>query len=73
MIIKIKKDYNKWIKADKFFWLEKREAKYGTLIFLSRVQPCLLPMKFYKSDRWPWVVLENEKGWKDGGKEKVKS
>lgn len=59
MILKIKKDYNRYICGNKYFWNEKEEAKFGTLIFISEVQPVLFPLNFVKRDRRPWVILES--------------
>lgn len=60
MVDKIRRDYNRLIKADKYFWSDKKEAKYGTLVFLTEVQPVLFPIQFQKRDRRPWVLLERK-------------
>ena len=61
LFTKIKKDYNKHIKADKYFWNDHSESKYGTLMFISEVQPVLFPIYIEKKDRRPWVVLTDLK------------
>ena len=60
LIDKIKKDYNRFIKSDKYFWGDRTEAKYGTLIFIEQVQPVLIPIVIEKRDRRPWVVLKEQ-------------
>jgi len=54
---KVKRDYNRFIKMDSLFWHEREDSKYGTIIFIDKVQPVLIPMFFKKRDRRPWMVL----------------
>ena len=54
---KIKRKYNKEIRADESFWQKKRKAKYATVIFLNSVKRYLGPINFTKHDRRAWVVL----------------
>ena len=61
MVEKIRRDYNKYIKADKYFWFDKKEARYGTLIYITEVQPVLFPIIIKKRDRRPWVSLDKLK------------
>ena len=56
-IAKIKKDYNRFLKMDSLYWHEKEDAKFGTLIFMEKFQPTLLPLKIKKRDQRGWVVL----------------
>lgn len=58
---KIRRDYQREIKADRYFWHNHAEAKYGTLIFISEVQGVLFPIQIEKRDRRPWVVLDTLK------------
>ncbi len=55
----IEKDYGKEISAENSYWEIKKNAKYGTLIFIGEVDPFITaPIKFSKKDLRGWVVLK---------------
>lgn len=54
------KEYSKELCASDDFWQKKAKSKYATLIFLKKPQRFVIPLKFHKKDRRPWVIL-NEK------------
>lgn len=60
----IKNNYAKQISfgdegEDKKFFKEKEDAKYGSLIFIDRVEEFIVPpVKIEKRDRRGWVVLD---------------
>lgn len=56
-ISKIRANWGKYMCMDEGFWSAKLSSKYATLIFLSDPRRYLVPIKFSKSDRRPWVVL----------------
>ncbi len=54
----IKREYGQEIAADESFWQGKKDAKYGTLIFIGELNQFITsPIRFSKSDRRGWVVL----------------
>lgn len=56
-ITKIKRKYNRQVRADEAFWANKMNSKYATVIFLKSVKRYLSPVKYTKHDRRPWVVI----------------
>jgi predicted transcriptional regulator len=60
----IRKNYGKKLSLgtkaqDEEFFAQHSEAKFGTLIFISRVEKFLTsPIKINKKDRRGWIVLE---------------
>lgn len=58
---KIRKEYNNELCADDEFWQEKAQAKYATLIFITKAEKFLAPLRIYKRDRRSWVLLDQEK------------
>ena len=59
LLQKIQKDYHRELQVNKYFWSDHSEAQYGTLIFISEVQPVLFPIEIVKRDRRPWMVLDS--------------
>lgn len=55
---KIRKEYNQELCASDEFWQAKAQTKYATLIFLTKPERFLAPLRIYKRDRRPWVVLD---------------
>lgn len=54
----LKKRYEKEISAEEIYWESKKNAKYGTLIFIGEVDPFITsPIRFPKRDLRGWVVL----------------
>lgn len=59
-ILNIRKRHGKWLAVDQAYWINKTNAKYGTLIFIGEVDPFITsPLKFPKKDLRGWVVLNN--------------
>lgn len=57
----IKKDFGKSLAVDESFWDAHKDAKYGTLIFIGKVETFITsPIKIPKSDLRGWVVLKKE-------------
>ncbi|MDD5147515.1 MAG: hypothetical protein PHV63_03165 [Candidatus Daviesbacteria bacterium] len=58
-IARIRKEYEKDLVADKAYWINKTNSKYGTLIFIGDSSRFITsPVKFPKKDLRGWVVLE---------------
>jgi len=57
-INKIKIKYNSKILADREYWEIKKEAKFGTLIFLRNPKRYLAPIRIEKKDRCGWRVIK---------------
>lgn len=57
---KIRKEYNQELCANDKFWQGKAKAKYATLIFLTKPERFLTPLRIYKRDRRPWLILEEK-------------
>ncbi len=54
----IKKEHGKEISADENYWESKKNAKFGTLIFIGNSSRFITsPVKFLKKDLRGWVVL----------------
>ena len=55
----IQEKYGKALAADKFYWLSRKDSKYGTLIFIGDCTRFITsPIKIKKTDLRGWVVLE---------------
>ena len=54
---RIKRRYNGRILGSDQYWLEKRESRYGVLIWLGGVK-CIKPMRIAKKDWRGWDVLK---------------
>lgn len=55
----IQKEYEKDLAADKAYWTNKTNSKYGTLIFIGDSSRFITsPVKFPKKDLRGWVVLD---------------
>lgn len=51
--------YGKEVVAEEEYWEKKKEAKYGTLIFIGDSERFITsPIKIKKSDQRGWVVLD---------------
>ena len=51
--------YKKEISAGGVYWEKKKDAKFGTLIFISESERFITsPIKIKKSDQRGWMVLE---------------
>ena len=55
---KLHRDFKKEIAMEDYFWAEHAHARFATLIYISQVQPSLIPLTFKKKDRRAWVVLK---------------
>ncbi|MDO8570594.1 MAG: hypothetical protein Q7R97_03340 [Candidatus Daviesbacteria bacterium] len=54
----LKKRYEKEINADENYWNNKKDCKFGTLIFISESERFITsPIKIKKSDQRGWMVL----------------
>lgn len=54
----VREKYEKELVVDEAYWKGKKEAKYGTLIFIGEVDPFITsPIKYPKKDLRGWVVL----------------
>lgn len=57
-IKEVREKYGKELAVDEAYWKGKKEAKYGTLIFIGEVDPFITsPLKYPKKDLRGWVVL----------------
>ncbi|MCL4365923.1 ASCH domain-containing protein [Patescibacteria group bacterium] len=55
----IQEKYGKALATDKFYWLSKKNSRYGTLIFIGDCTRFITsPIRFKKTDLRGWVVLE---------------
>ena len=59
MINDVKNLYGDAIQAPDLFWQRREEAKYATLIFITEVQPSLMPISVQKHDRRPWILVDS--------------
>ncbi|MDO8638172.1 MAG: ASCH domain-containing protein [Candidatus Daviesbacteria bacterium] len=51
--------YKREISAEKEYWERKKDAKFGTLIFISESERFITsPIKIKKSDQRGWMVLD---------------
>jgi len=57
----LKREYDKAIAVDEKFWQEKKNNKFGTLIFLKNPKRFVFPIKFKKKDRRPWLLADKKK------------
>ena len=69
---RIKAKYNSLILGSEQYWLERRESRYGVLLWLGGVK-CIKPMRISKKDWRAWVVLEAGKDFGLLGKAKRRS
>lgn len=50
--------YGRKLAVGKDYWQQKKDSRYGTLIFIGEVDPFITsPIKFLKKDLRGWVVL----------------
>lgn len=57
-ILNIQNIYNNKILADDMYWASKKDAHYGTLIFIGECNQFITsPLKIRKRDQRGWVVL----------------
>lgn len=57
-ILKIRQEYGKLLAVEESYWVDKKDARYGSLIFIGEVDPFLTsPVKFNKKDLRGWVAL----------------
>jgi len=54
----LRKEYNKELCVSDNFWQAKSKSRFGTIIFLKGAERFLVPIKIFKKDRRPWVILE---------------
>lgn len=52
----IKENYSKELAVSETFFIEKKNRKYATLIFIDEVIP-LIPFKIHKTGMSSWIVL----------------
>ncbi len=58
-LINIEKIYNSQILSDQKYWQQKKDSKYGTLIFIEACTRFITsPIKVPKRDQRGWMVLE---------------
>lgn len=60
---KIRREYNNELCAGDGFWQAKSNSRYATLIFLTKPERFLAPLRIYKKDRRAWVVLDSKSNW----------
>lgn len=53
----LRKKYGSKIKMGDAYWAQKKNAKYGTLIFIKHPQRLVSSLPYHKKDRRSWVVL----------------
>jgi hypothetical protein len=58
MIGKLRKEYGQEMEVDDSYWQQHSNARYASIIFLSKPKRYLSPLKIDKKDRRPWVVLD---------------
>jgi len=56
MLGRIRREYEKDLQVEEKFWESHCHARYATLIFLTKPQRFLAPLKSDKKDRRPWVM-----------------
>lgn len=57
-LLNIQKNYQTHILSDEKYWKDKKDCKYGTLIFIGEVNRFITsPIKVPKRDQRGWVVL----------------
>ncbi len=54
---KLRKEYGADMAVDDRFWELKREARFASIIFLTKPKRYLTALKFKKRDRRAWVVV----------------
>ncbi|OGD56224.1 hypothetical protein A2V71_02765 [Candidatus Berkelbacteria bacterium RBG_13_40_8] len=59
-VLNIQKEYNQEVSMDESFWQSKYSAKFATIIFLKKPTKFLASLVFRKTDRRPWVIIEEE-------------
>ncbi len=59
-ILNIQKEYADEVSMDESFWQKKYTARFATIIFLKKPVKFLAPLFFRKSDRRPWVIINEE-------------
>jgi ASC-1-like (ASCH) protein len=58
----LKEKFNKYIRGEKPYWIEKKESRYAVLVWLKNVK--LIPaITISKKDWRAWVVLTTEKNY----------
>jgi len=55
---KLRKEYAKDLGVDETFWTRKKDACFGTIVFLRSPKRFVAPMKSPKRDRSAWMVLK---------------
>jgi len=56
---RLRKRYGQRLSTAVGFWDKKKRAKFATVIFFDSVKRYLAPVKYAKSDRRAWVVIES--------------
>jgi len=54
----LRKEYSKELCVSDEFWQLKAKSKFATLIFLKKPERFLVPLKYKKKDRRPWVIIK---------------
>lgn len=55
----LRKEYGRQLAVGKDYWQQKKDSRYGTLIFIGEVDPFITaPIKINKKDLRGWVVLD---------------
>lgn len=57
----LRKEYSAELCVSEEFWQRKAKSKYATLIFLKKPKRFVIPLKFHKKDRRPWLIIEEKK------------
>ena len=60
MMINIQKEYYDSARMDEAFWSKKASSRFATIIFLKNPKTFLTPVVYHKTDRRPWVVIEEQ-------------
>jgi len=53
----LRKEYSTELCVGEEFWQRKAKSNYATLIFLKKPKRFVIPLKFHKKDRRPWVII----------------
>ena len=59
LVSSLKDKYQDQISADENYWARKSKSRFGTLIFLKSPKRYVLPLKFKKHDRRPWLIYSD--------------
>ena len=54
----IKQKYHQAARMEESFWQNKNQAHFATIIFLKNPQKFLSPINYKKTDRRPWLVID---------------